>query len=210
MTAATPDRGTGDTLPVGSAATTPARPDRGRRFAALLKTNLLYDALAIPNLGVEIPVGGRWTVSADWMCAWWSSRPRRRYWRVYGGDVALKYKVGRDPHPFTGHHIGAYASLLSYDIQRGRSHSGMLSDRYNYAAGLRYDFTYPLSRCLAIDFSIGVGYLWGYYERHRPIDDHDVWTSTRRLHWFGPTHAGVSLVWMIGGKDRPFRKGGER
>ena len=32
-----------------------------------LKTNMLYDALLVPNIGVEVSLGKRWTVAADWM-----------------------------------------------------------------------------------------------------------------------------------------------
>ncbi len=177
-----------------------------------LYTNMLYDVALTPNLGVGMGVTDRLTVTADWMWARWSNRDRRRYWRIYGGDLELRYRIGpaRDGSPLAGHHIGVYGSLACYDFQAGRSHTGVLSDRYNYAVGVSYTYSLPLSARFNIDFSLGVGYLWGTYKKHTPIDDCDVWLSTHRMRWFGPTRVGVSLVWLVGNAVANSRKGGDR
>lgn len=177
-----------------------------------LYTNMLYDVALTPNLGVGMGVTDRLTVTADWMWARWSNRDRRRYWRIYGGDLELRYRIGpaRDGRPLAGHHIGVYGSLACYDFQAGRSHTGVLSDRYNYAVGVSYTYSLPLSARFNIDFSLGVGYLWGTYKKHTPIDDCDVWLSTHRMRWFGPTRVGVSLVWLVGNAVANSRKGGDR
>ena len=38
-----------------------------------IKTNVLYDLLLIPNIGVEVYLGRNWSASANWMYAWWKS-----------------------------------------------------------------------------------------------------------------------------------------
>lgn len=182
------------------------RASGGRLF---LTTNLLYDAALVPNIGVGVGVTDRVTLLADWMYARWSNRDKRRYWRIYGGDVEARYRIGNSHKrsPMGGHHVGVYGSMACYDFQTGRDHRGVLSDKYNYAVGLSYTYSLPVATRLHIDFSLGVGYLWGIYKRHTPIDDCDVWFSTNKLRWFGPTRAGVSLVWMLG-KTYNDRKGG--
>lgn len=182
------------------------RASGGRLF---LTTNLLYDAALVPNIGVGIGVTDRVTLLADWMYARWSNRDKRRYWRIYGGDVEARYRIGNSHKrsPMGGHHVGVYGSMACYDFQTGRDHKGVLSDKYNYAVGLSYTYSLPVATRLHIDFSLGVGYLWGIYKKHTPIDDCDVWLSTNKLRWFGPTRAGVSLVWMLG-KTYNDRKGG--
>lgn len=178
----------------------------GRLF---LTTNMLYDAALTPNIGVGISVTDRVTVLADWMYARWNNRDKKRYWRIYGGDIEARYRISRrmERSPLGGHHVGAYCSMARYDFQAGRNHRGILSDKFNYAAGMSYTYSMPISTRLNIDFSLGVGYLWGTYKRHRPIDDCDVWLSTHKLGWFGPTRAGVSLVWLLG-KTYNDKKGG--
>ncbi len=202
--------------------TTPVtEPDGGHLVAAtagtplgrlFLTTNMLYDAALIPNIGVGMSVTDRITLTADWMCAWWNNRDKRRYWRLYGGDIEARYRIGKGigRSPLGGHHVGVYCSMACYDFQTGRSHKGTLSDKYNYAVGMSYTYSMPVATRLNIDFSLGIGYLWGTYKKHRVIDDCDVWLSTHKLGWFGPTRAGVSLVWLIGNSITNKRKGGDR
>ena len=149
-------------------------------------------------------------MQADWMYARWSNHDRRRYWRIYGGDIEARYRIGARAKGSTlgGHYVGAYASIACYDFQAGRGHTGILSDKYNYAAGVSYTYSLPVSARFNIDFSLGVGYLWGIYKKHTPIDDCDVWLSTHKLGWFGPTRVGITLVWLIGNAVKNDRKGG--
>jgi hypothetical protein len=44
-----------------------------------ISTNLLYDAALIPNIGLEVSLGKKWTVGADWFYTWFSSDSRHRY-----------------------------------------------------------------------------------------------------------------------------------
>lgn len=183
--------------------------DGCRLFAT---TNMLYDAAMTPNIGVGIGIGDRVVLLADWMYARWSNHDRRRYWRIYGGDVEARYRIGArvKGSPLGGHYVGVYGSIVCYDFQAGRSHTGVLSDTYNYAAGVSYTYSLPVSTHFNIDFNLGVGYLWGRYKKCTTIDDCDVWMSTHRLGWFGPTRAGVTLVWLIGNRVKNSRKGGAR
>ena len=59
-------------------------------FYMAVKTNLLYDALLVPNIGVEFYVGKGFSVGGNWMYAWWNRNSRHRYWRIYGGELAVR------------------------------------------------------------------------------------------------------------------------
>ena len=72
-----------------------ATPVKSRRSAYVgMKTNLLYDAALVPNIGVEIPLGEHLSLGADWFHAWWSQDSRHRYWQGYGGYVTLRHYFG--------------------------------------------------------------------------------------------------------------------
>ncbi|MCR5364691.1 MAG: DUF3575 domain-containing protein [Prevotella sp.] len=62
----------------------------GKAQNLALKTNLLYDAVLIPNIGVEVSLGKQWTASADWFYTWFSSDNRHRYWQGYGGYLTVR------------------------------------------------------------------------------------------------------------------------
>ncbi len=169
-----------------------------------LKTNLLYDVALVPNVGLEVSLSNHLSVAANWMYAWWSIDTKHYYWRIYGGDLEMKYwlkgsdKTGRK---FTGHHIGAYCGILTYDFETGGR--GYQGKRWSHMAGLSYGYAIPISSRLNFDFNLGIGYLGGeYYEYdYNDVARRYIWQQTKKRHWFGPTKAEVSLVWLLGKQD---------
>lgn len=185
----------------------PLRKERKRGL--LLKTNLLYNTVAVPNIGFEVPVGTAWSVGVNWMYAWWSQGAKHRFLRTYGGDVEVRRWFSSDRKGrkrMCGHHVGVYGQMFTYDVEWGGD--GYLGDRWTWAAGFSYGYSLPVGKLFNIDFTLGVGYLQGDYMKYRPQDDCYVWDSTHERKWFGPTKAEVSLVWHVGG--RYGKKGGAR
>lgn len=187
-------------------------------FYMSVKTNMLYDLLALPTLGAEFYLGRNWSIAANWTYGWWKDEGKHRYWRAYGGDIAVRKWFGGAAHkkPLTGHHIGIYGQILTYDIEfggkgiMGGEPGKPLWSNPSYAAGVEYGYSLPVADCLNIDFAIGVGYLGGKYYEYEPVDNHYVWQATKRRHWFGPTKAEITLVWLLGHGNRNERKGGEK
>ena len=58
------------------------------RFA--LKTNMLYDAIVTPDLGVEMSLARKFSLSVEGVYAWWSKDSAHRYWRIRGA-----WEIGR-------------------------------------------------------------------------------------------------------------------
>lgn len=171
------------------------------RFA--LRSNLLYDAAVTPNIGVEYSFGKAWSVGINGIFAYWGTESSRRCWRVYGGELDFRRYFSPD---YSGHHAGIYLQGISYDIAFGSS--GYQSD-FSYGVGLEYGYKLPLNRSLSLDFEIGVGYFSGEYKKYTKTDDHLVWKKTGRFNWFGPTRAGITLVWNLGSTNHS-KKGGEK
>ena len=177
-----------------------------RPFYLGLKTNLISDILLIPHIGADLYIGKNWSLTADWMYGWWDKDRTHHYWRAYGGTLGVRKWFGKkaSEKPLTGHHVGIYAGVVTYDFEfggrgymGGRPH-GTLWDRCNFVGGVEYGYSMPVSRRINIDFSIGFGYLGGRYLEYVPKDGFYMWESTHHLNWFGPTKAEVSVVWLIG------------
>lgn len=186
-----------------------------------VRTNLLFDALALPNIGMEFYLGKQISLGGNWVYAWWSKNDRHRYWRAYGGELFGRWWFGNAARrkPLTGHHIGIYGQIYTYDLERGGKGEmggkpgGNLWDKAQWGAGIAYGYSLPISRRVNIDFSLGFGYTSGYYHTYRPIDTHYVWLSTRKRKWFGPTKAEIALVWLLGRENynrHKTKKGGGR
>lgn len=201
-------------MPVMSVATV----QQHKPFYMALKTNMLYDAALLPNIGAEFYIGKNWSVEANWIYAWWDQDSRHRYWRAYGGDVGVRRWFGRaaERKPLTGHHLGLFAGVVTYDFELGgQGYMGGLPgrtlwDRCNLMAGVSYGYSLPVGRRINIDFTIGIGYLGGKYIKYVPEGSFYKWQSTNRLNWFGPIKAEISLVWLIGRGNYNENRGGIR
>ena len=144
------------------------------------------------------------------MYAWWKSDRKHNYWRIYGGDVELRRWFGRRAveKPFSGHHVGLYGQIVTYDFELGGK--GYLGDKWSYGGGVAYGYSLPVGHRFNVDFTLGMGYLGGSYKEYIPLDGHYVWQTTKNRRWFGPTKAGISLVWLIGRGNYSRKKGGRQ
>ena len=185
----------------------PQSPSVASYFA--LKSNLLYDALLIPNLSLEASIGSGWTLGAGGMFAWWSKDAKHRYWRIYGGDLEIRKYFGTlaKSKPLQGHHLGIYGDFLTYDFEFGAK--GYQS-KATYAAGIKYGYSHPIANRLNLDFALGIGYLHSNYKTYVPRDGCYVYQETKKRKWLGPTQAEISLVWLIGKGNTNKKKGGKK
>lgn len=174
-----------------------------------LKSNLLYDALLVPNLSLEASIGSGWTLGAGGMLAWWSKDAKHRYWRIYDGDLEIRKYFGTlsKSKPLQGHHLGIYGDFLTYDFEFGAK--GYQS-KATYAAGIKYGYSHPIANRLNLDFALGIGYLHSNYKTYVPRDGCYVYQETKKQKWLGPTQAEISLVWLLGKGNTNNKKGGKK
>lgn len=168
-----------------------------------LRTNLLYDAVLVPSFGVHVSLGSHWTVGFDYFGTWMFSKKLNRYWQTYGGYVTVRRYFTKNGNEGSslfprGHHVGVYALGMTYDFEWGGV--GYQASKFGFGAGIEYGYSKRLAEGLHIDFSIGLGFQDGEYEKYEPRDNCYVWLSTHKRHWWGPTKAEISLIWVFGEK----------
>jgi hypothetical protein len=184
-------------IPAPEPTPAPAPEPEAETFPIALKTNLLYDAALVPAVGIEVPFAQRWSAALNWEYAWWKNDVNHHYWRVYGGDIAVRRWFGNPEKTarLQGHHVGVYGQIVTYDFELGKR--GYLGPKWSWAAGLEYGYSFRLNPHLNLDLTIGAGYLTGIYKEYLPQDDCYVWQATKRRRWIGPTKAEISLVWIL-------------
>ena len=161
-----------------------------------LKNNLLYDLALAPNIEIEIPVGKRWSVNMEYKSPWWSNSSKEICYQLISGGIESRYWLGnRELHNrLNGHFFGLYIEGGIYDFQfKGNGYQG----KYYGAAGFTYGYSTLLSRHLALEFSLGIGYLTTEYQKYTPYEGSLVWMSSGNYTFIGPTKAKISLVWLI-------------
>lgn len=164
-----------------------------------LKNNLLYDVALAPNLEIELPLGRRWSLNAEFKCPWWSHTRKGFCYQLLSGGLEARYRPGNRKHrePLTGHFVGLYAEGGDYDFQTTTTR-GYQGDYYA-AAGISYGYTRRIARNLALEFSLGVGYLITDYRKYTTYEGDLIWQTSGRYHFLGPTKAKISLVWLLKG-----------
>ena len=161
-----------------------------------LRTNLLVPAL---NIGAEVPLGERWSVSADYYYPWiWPSKMNRNCFELLGWSVEGRYWFGRDRQPqqrLRGHSVGLYAAAGYYDFER--NYQGQQGEFVS--TGLDYTYAMGIGRRkrLNLEFTLALGYIrsWGRnYTVPGPGGELYPEPGTVIFDYVGPTKAAVSLV----------------
>lgn len=176
-----------------------------------VKTNLLFDAVIMPNIEIEVPIGRRWSVNGEYMFPWWLLKDNRYCLEILSGGLEGRYWLGssqsRKHHEvLTGHFVGLYAGGGKYDLQwKENGYQG----EFFIAAGISYGWATRIARNLHLEFSIGIGLLRTDYRHYHVRDNYNtlLWQENGNYTWFGPTKAKISLVWLL---NRKVKKGGAR
>ena len=171
------------------------------RSPVALRTNLLLDLVGGPNIGIEVPIGNRFSVAADFAYAY--TRIDNRYaLQTIQGTLEGRYWFNRKGNVLTGWNVGVYGTYCSrFDLQWDNGYQG---NGY-WSAGLSFGYSWRLSDNFNLDLSAMGGAVWiselRYYDK--PQDGHLIWTETRyNATRFLPTLVRANFVWLIGAKKK--------
>ena len=171
-------------------------------YRLAIKTNLLYDAVGMPSLEAEYRIDDRWSVNLEGEVAWWSKKPRHRYYQIATISPEARYWF-KTRQPWHGHYLGVFVGGSWYNLENGaRGYKGDF-----WMVGLSYGYMFPLGRRLSLETGLGIGFLHTKYEEYLPIDGHYVYQQTSRTNWLGPVKLKFAFVWRLWDANR---KGGAR
>lgn len=186
------------------------------RPVCAIKTNLLFDAASLLNLGIEVPLGKRFSIAVDGYFPWWRNRSKDVTIQMLAADVEGRYWFGnRDLRkPMTGFFAGVYAGAGYFDFQLGNlTGSNGIQGDFFLTAGISAGYAHRISDYLRLEYSLGIGYIQCNFREYVSIKDTkngDIkailypW-EVKRVSGVLPTKASISLVWMLSSK-----KGGAR
>ena len=169
-----------------------------------VKTNLLYDATATINAGIEfglapkwtLDVSGNfngWTMSHDRKWKHWMVQPEARYWFC---------------DRFAGHFLGFHALGGQYNIGHlknnikflGTDFSKLSDSRYQgwfIGAGIAYGYAWVLNKHWNLEGEIGVGYVYTEFDRFNCKGCGKKVEEDKNHHYFGPTKAAINLIYVF-------------
>lgn len=183
--------------PVSAVVPEPAVPAKPYCFA--VRTNVLYDAMLLPTIGVEWRVNRDLGVKLDGSLAWWGDE-KEKVQKMWLLNPEVRWYLLRDKRFY----VGASGNYGQYNIYKYAVGSIVSKDTgYQgsmWGAGVTVGYQLYLSRYFSVDFNLGLGYTRFDYDTFGITDGVRVYKERDRTkNFWGPTQAGISLVWTIGG-----------
>ena len=201
----------GDILPV-----LPGPPVWRKTYIAA-RTNMLSPGLSV---GIEIPIAENWSIGVDYYYPWAVSAKNTWCGEMLGWTLDAKYWFPGKNNTWSvdsklkGHAVGIFGAIGYYDYQD--KEGGKQGEFFD--VGVDYVYALPVANDkLRIEFNIGLGFIRTLYRPYYPSSDYadlikEPGVKHRSLNFFGPTKAGVSLVWPITApcKKNPYIRPAER
>ena len=158
-----------------------------------VRSNLLYDAALLPNLGIEAGLSDHWTGVLN-ATGNWINIGKKTNWKMLTADVEGRYWLKAKPYADNrkGHHLGLYGAVYHYDMSLGNTRQ---KDSFSYGGGISYGYAFPIGWNLSLDVGIGIGYIGGKYDEYKWSGDAWEWQARKMRHYVGPTKAEAALVW---------------
>jgi len=176
-----------------------------RKPVVAVRSNLLVPAL---NVGVEVPIGTHWSVGADYYFPWiWPKRDNKNCFELLAWGVEGRYWFGRNRtvlDRLQGHSVGVYGYMGYYDFER--NYHGHQGEFMNVGVDYTYAMAVGKRKQIHLEFSLGVGYIYSLARKYTVIEAQGPLISdkiTKKVGFFGPTKANVSLVVPIFQKVKP-------
>jgi len=170
-----------------------------------VKTNLLYGAGTLtPNLGVEFGLGQRTTLDISGGYNPWNlegTATDNKKWVHYLVQPEFRYWLCER---FNGHFFGVHGLFGEYNV--GGIEIPFFGDplfdknsRYEgiaYGGGLSYGYHWMWGKRWGMEFTLGIGAVYTSFDKY-DCTMCSVQTGTGDKFYFGPTKAGISLVYLI-------------
>lgn len=169
-----------------------------------VKTNLFYGGYTLtPNLGAEVGIGKRSTLDLGGGYNPWNrhgtvtDNKKLVHWL---GQIEYRYWLCQK---FNGHFFGVHALGSQYNISQHKLPMlfGKHSKDYRYegwavGAGISYGYQFILGKRWNLELNIGVGYARLEYDKYE-CKKCGQKIGSEHKNYFGPTKAGVSIMFMI-------------
>lgn len=147
---------------------------------------------------MEWRVNRNWGIKLDGSLSWWgsSSDKVQKVWLL---NPEVRWYLLRDKRLYVGA-SGSYGEYNIYKYPLGRlfskdtGYQGTL-----WSAGVTVGYQLCLSRKFSVDFNLGMGYTRSKYDSFGMTDGVRVSKERDKTkNFFGPTQAGINLVWTFG------------
>ena len=171
-----------------------------------IKTNLLYFTHATLNLGLEFRMGDNTSFDLPFAYNPWTFANNKK-WKHISVQPEFRWWLHET---FKGHFFGLHGHYAFYNV--GSLRQPPFSEYMNThrfegwlaGAGLSYGYRWNFNSRWGLEATVGAGYAYLSYDKFR-CGDCEQLLGPETKNYFGPTKAGISLVYNLGVKRRPYK-----
>lgn len=158
-------------------------------YTLALRTNPLRWATLTPDVGLEWRINGSWGIMLNGSWTSWSWNGKERRYALWEVMPEVRYYIDKEKLGYVGvmYKTGQFNYKLSATGRQGDLLGG----------GITGGYVVKLNKALALDFNIGLGYLNADYDHYEVIDGVRVRRGSKKKNWWGPIHAGITLMWNL-------------
>ena len=175
----------------------------------IFKSNLLHGVTTSLNLGIELRTGH--STSFDFPVSYkpWAFSDYNQWRHIL---IQPEFRLWTD-HTFKGHFFGLHGHFAHYDV--GRCNPPFSEDMnirgfrgWLAGGGLSYGYRWNFNHRWGLEATIGVGYAYLSYDKLSYgmcdvcLQIHRLFESEAKSDYFGPTKAGLTFIFCIGGKRK--------
>ena len=164
-----------------------------------IKTNILYDASATINMGVEFALAPKWTLDISGNWNGWNFKDNMK-WKHFLIQPEARYWLCEK---FNGHFFGLHLLYTHFNAGQVPFLFGAFPDvkkyRYQgntYGAGLSYGYQWILSPRWSIEGSLGIGYKYNTYDYYECRTCGNKMGDGRKG-YLAPTEAAISIIYIL-------------
>lgn len=168
-----------------------------------LKSNVVYDALLTPNLGLEIKTADQWSVELTGNLNLWTINKRR--WRQLSLQPELRYWTCE---AFSGHFLALHLlggiynfGNLPFDFKLLGTDFSQLRDYrlqgWMGGAGIAYGYSWILDKHWNFEAEIGLGWVHTRYDKYKCADCGKKLEKDHPHNYFGPTKAALNFIYIF-------------
>lgn len=168
-----------------------------------IKTNLLYDATAAVNLGLEFGMAPKWSfdLSGNFISwnvkdqSWkhWMLQPEARYWFC---------------DRFAGHFLGFHAVTGQFNLGNLKHTVDFFDNEFSrlkenraqgwgVGLGIAYGYTWVLGKHWNLEAELGIGWVHTWYDVYECKDCGRLIEPDKEHNYYGPTKAAINLVYVF-------------
>lgn len=168
-----------------------------------IKSNLLYDAAATINAGIEFGLAPKWSLDVSgnfngWNIdqqTWkhWLLQPEARYWLCdrFSGHFFGIHAIGGQ---FNWGHFRHASNFLGTHFEDLKEHR---AQGWGFGGGIAYGYAWIINKHWNFEAELGLGVIQTWYDLYNCLDCAKKIASDKKHTYYGPTKLALNIVYLF-------------